>query len=273
VSTYENKTTTTTRYSTHFAPADESIPYRIVGTYEYSQAVEKLNQLVHKSTSEQIEVYDRMLQIRPEFSFVSGVDLSALNGFKPGQNAQIEWLDPFKRRGLAWMTALAKVELGTTMSMYGRAKFPFTVFAPTAFDVQPFMAIIYDDLASHLNALTNEPGFRTVVDPIHVPDSNTLAYLRRIKLMRDMIRVLYEANDPSISLSIAPMEQKLSRMQQELIAKVALSEMALVQSKSLTSMSSRAQRLKGGRCEELVGAIQESTPSSNSSNPYADQPR
>ncbi len=84
-----------------FDKADKSIPFRIVGTYEYRKALEALDRLVAQSTTEQIAVYDNMLYDRPEFSFCRGVDSRGAGQVSgAGQAADAQWLDPYMRRGL-----------------------------------------------------------------------------------------------------------------------------------------------------------------------------
>ncbi len=268
MSTHSQDKKTTRIFQQQFSPADESIPYRLVGTHEYGLAVPNLTRLMEISTEEQRKIYDEMLGVRPEFSFVSGVDVSGLQGTGPGKQAAPEWLDPFKRRGIPWMMALAKVELGATMSMYGRHKQPFTAFPPNQIDFEPFMNILLDDVVAQMGGLAADPGFRKVIDPRYRTDSWTLAYLRRIKLMRDMMSVLYTLNDSSINSRLLPLEKELRSNQEELVLRVSIAEMATFGTQTSTTFGRTHTRFTGQRCEELVNALQ----SENSTPPASSVP-
>lgn len=253
MSTERKNTTTTIKFRQRFLPADESIPFRLVGTYEYDQCLNQLSNLIATSSEEQIAVYDEMLGVRPEFSFVSGVEMSGLNGRKPG-DAPREWLDPFKRRGLAWMMALAKLELGATMSLYGKSKLPFTAYPPTQFDLDAFMRIMLDDTIAQMSNLANDPGFQFVLRSNRI-DTWTLAYLRRIKLIRDMTNVLFALNDPVITAQLYPYEKDLKKKQEGLAARVLASQMEVTETRKSTGVYNTEDRY-GGTCKELAHRLQ-----------------
>ena len=44
-----------------FAEADDTFPYRLVGSYEYGRSLDNLGELANSSTKEEIEVYDNCL--------------------------------------------------------------------------------------------------------------------------------------------------------------------------------------------------------------------
>ena len=73
----ENVVRSTSAFAVHsgmeFADEDRTFPYRIVGSYEYGTSLSNLGALVDSSTSEQIEVYDKLIGLNSEYSFYSGV--------------------------------------------------------------------------------------------------------------------------------------------------------------------------------------------------------
>ena len=243
-----------------FAKADKSIPFRIVGTYEYRQSLDALDRLVAQSTPEQIVVYNKMLDDRPEFSFCNGVDSLGTGRVALAAKAtDNQWLDPYMRRGLPWMTALARVELGATMSMYGDSKKPFAEFAPSAFDLAAYLEIMFDDVVVHLKDLAQDSGFRTVVQPAHAPDSWTLAYLRRIKLIRDMLAVLYLTEQPEMIANLVPLESELKYYQNKLVRRIWADEnLSKVQTGYTSTVIGRESKfgasssLTTGICKEIA---------------------
>lgn len=226
----------TTYYAiTAFAPADQSIPYRLVGSFEYSNAIDSFEKLVAHSTLEQIAVYDKILKERKELSYFSGMMIQGVspemvqrmaigdpNQPNAGAQALKEFNQNFQMQGLASMMALAKIELGASISAYGEIKQPFSAFPPTRFDSEQFLNLMLEDLTAHLNALSTDPFFVEILKPKYGVDSWTVAYLRRLKLVRDMLAVLHQTNDPRIIDKLAVFDQKLKRYQRDLAEKVAM---------------------------------------------------
>ena len=103
-------TTTETPYTVHyrsgFEPTDESIPFRIVGSYEYLKSLNELRPLVNSSTAEEINVYDKYLADRPELTVSSGSFLAKAEQPRPAP-PQPQDPDAYKKHGLAWMITLA----------------------------------------------------------------------------------------------------------------------------------------------------------------------
>lgn|GEM_PF-4869724 len=242
-----------------FAPADQSIPYRLVGSFEYSNAIDSLEKLVASSTVEQIAVYDKILKERKELSYFSGMMIQGVtpelvqkmaigdpNKPNAGGQALQEFNQNFQMQGLASMMALAKIELGASIAAYGEVKQPFSAFPPTAFDLEPFLNLMLEDVTAHLNALGTDPFFVEILRPKYGVDSWTVAYLRRLKLVRDMLAVLQQTNDPRITSKLAVFDQKLKRYQRDLAEKVAMVQNTFVSSTD----GVQGRSYKVGRTEE-----------------------
>lgn len=183
----------TTNRSIQFPPSDKSVPYRIVGSYEYVNAIESLERLIAISNTEELATYDRFLEDRPEFTYFSG--LAEQFGLPSGdltKHPQFEiagFKNRYEKKGLAAMLALAKVEIGATISMYGKSREPFNEFGPLGqLDYQQMISIIADDVHAHMYSLEKEKEFKKVLrGPLRTA---TVNYLRRLKLIKDMIDVL-----------------------------------------------------------------------------------
>ena len=165
-------------------------------------ALKQFMKLVEISTTDELKVYDKVLNDRAEFSFFSGVnaafeekpDLAKANPFE-----RQKFEDEFIKKGLAWMMALARIELAATSSLYGDNKLPFETIVNSQFDAEPYLKILQDDVLAHMKSLAKEPGFKEVLRRSRRPDTWTLAYLRRIKLIRDMLQALQDVGGPAVA--------------------------------------------------------------------------
>lgn len=208
-----------------FQDSDQTIPYRLVGSYEYAKSLETFSKLLNLSTAEEILVYDRVLNDRPEFTYFNGVnsafaskpDLKQANPFQ-----RQKFYDSFQRKGLAWMMGLGRVELGATMSMYGQADLPFHVISTSNFDLEAYVHVLADDAIAHMKSLAQEPGFDTVTKRGRKVDTWTLAYLRRLKLIRDMLGTLKSIGNAEVRARIAPYDTELSKYERRLMTEVIL---------------------------------------------------
>jgi hypothetical protein len=173
----------------------------------------------------------------------------------PGDVARFDEL--YKKRGLAWMLALAKVELGATVAAYTDSKTPFGVFAPTMFDREEFLQILLEDCIDHVQALDQEALFKQVMKMRGPANNETLAYLRRIKLIRDMLTALKKSEMPGLAAKIKPVEEKLARSQDALVAHVKASTKVMQQVSTVSSKTVNGKVVGDTKaaCEQLVQSL------------------
>lgn len=259
-------------YRKYFQPSDESIPYRLVGSYEYLNALDSFTRLLQISSPEEIKVYDKVLKERPEFTFFNGIHTAFnerpnLANANPFERQKFE--DEFQKRGLAWMMALARIELAATGSLYGDVKSSFEKIATTDFDLVPYLTILKDDVLAHMKSLSLEPGFQEVLRRSRKADTWTLAYLRRIKLIRDMLQTLEKVGGPAVQEEIEPLVYELRKHQRDLVEQV-MSETAasdIQYSKQKTSFGVNSKTTVG-KCRRFVGEnFSSSNGSTTSSSP------
>jgi hypothetical protein len=153
--------------------------------------------------------------------------------------------------------ALAKVELGATLAAYTNSKTPFQVFAPTLFDREEFFQILLEDCIDHVQALDKESLFKKVMKMRGSANNETLAYLRRIKLIRDMMDVLKKSDLPGLAAKIRPVEKDLKRSQAALVAHVK-SSTGQRQRVSSTTKQAKGQVVGDNlaACEQLVSSLE-----------------
>lgn len=205
------------------ADVDKTIPYRLVGSYEYGKSLEAFTRLLAISKAEELPIYDKILNDRPEFTYFNGAHTALpnrpnLRQADPFQREQ--FYDSFQREGMAWMMALARVELGATMSMYGNSKAPFHAISTSDYDIEAYVQVLADDAVAHMKSLAQESGFDKVTKRGRPIDTWTLAYLRRLKLIRDMLASLQAIGNAEVKVRIAPYDKQLARYEKRLMKEV-----------------------------------------------------
>ncbi len=183
-----------------------------------------LQSLVDISTSEEIKVYDKIIAEKKEFSFYSGVvsqfGLDSGLAASGGVN-KTEFESQFKKSSLAWLLALARIEIGSTMAMYGNAKSPFGEIAPQSeYGLAEYWAILVDDVVAHMQALETDDEFRTVTKQGGKPNSRTLAYLRRLTLVTSMLRAVRDGGNEEYAAQAKEWQKSLSKPSMKIAMKI-----------------------------------------------------
>ena len=245
------------RYST--AVDDAALPQRLVGSFEYLNALGAFDRLVTRCSEPELDALDSYLQDRPLLSFCNGsnrdgVTRASLDQLPPEQRTRLE--TKYARSGLKWMMALARVELAATLSLHSSIERPFGVLLADV-DQHAYLDILTDDAIAHLKSLAHEPGFQQVTERRHRADSWTMAYLRRIKMIRDMLQTLVEQGGPQVATEIAPYQRELAGYQRELIGQVYREVEAMVASQALAAASSSSATGLNG---SLAGPVEELFP-------------
>ncbi len=172
------------------------MPFRIVGSHEYLSVINQLVQLAESSSKEEIATYDKLIAEQDEFSFFSGMLLDhSRNRNYPKKNKKLPAKDKFKRRSLAWLLALARVEVGATVAMYGKMNSAFDFVAPDGFGREEYYQLLANDAADHINALKTDPLLNQMVADKSEVNSDTIAYLRRLRVVNDMLLASRGFND------------------------------------------------------------------------------
>lgn len=214
---YDQVSTKTTikRNTVDFTDRDASIPYRLVGSYEYARSLQRFDQLLEISTREQIEIYDQLLAKEPQFSYYAGMYLQpdVANSFDTSIRSDlVQFNEHFLRSGVAWMMALAKIELGSTVSTYGdqSLKQPFSVFSPNQLDGEACLLVLADDFFAHVKNFEEDKFLpRALATKLEV-NSWTFAYLRRARLMHDMVKALLTSGNRELVSRVRPLKRELS---------------------------------------------------------------
>lgn len=232
--TTNNVVESTHRIQREFSPVDETIPPRIVGTQEYSSALVQLEKLVATSSLEELAVYDKIILQLPEYIFYSGVfsgidqpqPFAGANPIKDVASARPDQIadSQFKKHSLAWLMGLARVELGATRSMYLPGDDWLVPTPTTKFGLVEYYHVLLEDAAAHLKALDTDAEFkRAIKKSFKTAGSDTLAYLRRLKLVNSMLVALEKSGAPMIAQRASDFRKDVTGYTEVLTAQVVRS--------------------------------------------------
>ena len=157
---------------------------RLVGYYEYGNALRELDKLIKMSTQEELYELDKMVAERDEFTVYTNLSRK----LRSGPSSLNEPLDEKReQRGLRWVTALARAELGAILAAFTDAPKPFEIVANPEFDLKEYREVLLDGARSHYWALVNDPRLRSITRSLRV-NSQVLSYSRRLVMARAMLR-------------------------------------------------------------------------------------
>ena len=196
-----------------------------MGSYEYFNAIEEFERLVANSTKSEIEEYDKIIQEQPEYSFFVSTPLNGDTKYKTGKKEKTNLESPFRKHSLAWMMALARVEIASTISMYGRVAAPFQMIEPADFGIEQYNLLLEQDAYAHLNALNTDSKLIERVKKAKRVDSDTIAYLRRLKVVRDMFEQVHEYRAEAAPPVVAEAIYEIDRARKDLTEQAELATM------------------------------------------------
>ena len=179
-----------------FAPEDWTIPLRTVGLHEYSNAILEFEDLARISSPEQIEVFNEIIVEQPEYAFFSVSNLDEPSEANSDSIADKKKTEPNgKRHTLQWMLALARVEVGAGVAMYGHVGSAFELMRPNSFAVEEYTKLVAADAEAHWKALHADQDFLRKVKKTESIDSDTIAYMRRLKVVNDLVEYTKNNNE------------------------------------------------------------------------------
>ena len=187
--------TTTTWYEStaQLTPEDKSLIYRVVGYFEYGTALRYLDEFVKRATNEELQAANEWVIEQPEFTVYTNLSRRVRSA---PSNLGPESKDD-RRTGLAWVTALARVELGGILATFSSHDSPYELVGPTEFDMAAYRELLMDASQTHVWALVNDRELERAASG--VPDTKMLAYLRRVGLMRMLLSAAARANANDLS--------------------------------------------------------------------------
>lgn len=166
---------------------NQSTLRRLVGFHEYGQAIDMLDELVRISTSEEVAVYDKLFRLRPEFTIYT--NLSSLIDEQPNSFSIVSASGSQNdRHGIAWVMALARLELFAMVSVYGNEHQLTAMRPPSTLEQDAFRDLLIDGMRMHIGALIGDERYTRVRD--RNPDSEMIAYVRRMTLVARIVQTV-----------------------------------------------------------------------------------
>jgi hypothetical protein len=172
-------------------PSDSRQVARLVGFLEYQNALACFDSLLKMSDTSEIAVYDELIRERPELA----VHTNLSRRFPTGSSTLNEPDEPgatFERRGLRWLTALARVELAAMLAAFTSVQNPFQQVGAGTFDIEEYRELLLDGSRCHYWALQQDPALRAALDGA-LPDQGVLRYSRRLHLARAFLTAAAQA--------------------------------------------------------------------------------
>ena len=125
-------------FSSGFKIKDSAEINRFLGFLEYQQALDRLDTLARTCTPNELAGFDSIVRQRPEFAVYSNLARDLPLGNTTLQIEPKRTGDDFKRHGLRWMMALARVELGAMLAVQTELPDPFWSLVRTDYDREVF---------------------------------------------------------------------------------------------------------------------------------------
>lgn len=170
-------------YIPYLPPQNSSHALRIVGFVEYSVALNSLDKFLTTATPGELKIAEGIIEERPEFTIYTNLSRKwqGTNSFLSEKGGN----DSYTKRGLKWMTALARVEVGAVLAGFTSVPSPFAVKPPTKYDRDEYEEIILDGFRSLYWTILADPVLNNYSQSA-IPKDLLIIEYRRIALARAM---------------------------------------------------------------------------------------
>ncbi|MBK96907.1 MAG: hypothetical protein CMJ79_14505 [Planctomycetaceae bacterium] len=198
-------------YLAEFDEPDPSDAYQIVGYQEYANALNHLVPLVQKANAEQLAAYDKIVSNMPELAVYT--NLSRRFNFPEARNSALTPLlrgtlnlyrqsslneqalgedNEFRRTGIGWVIALARIEHGAIELGYQKNVSPFNLENLTQVEQAAFQELLLDGARSHYWTMRMDPMTHLILkgEVVKVNDRTALAYGRRAVILQNLLQAL-----------------------------------------------------------------------------------
>lgn len=189
--------------------------YRVVGFIEYGRSLEFLDEFMKKAEPAEVEVAEQIVREQNQFAIYTNLSRKIQGKTLLSERPRMAG-DKFRRHGLAWMTALARVEVGAMLAGFTSHPRPFHAVRPSKYDADEYREILLDGFRSHYWSLKRDP----VILAYHksgVPENHIITYGRRASVARHFLQAVrdYTRNDLlGIQLAeLSTQEQEIRRLQ------------------------------------------------------------
>jgi hypothetical protein len=153
---------------------------RVVGYFEYGQALARFTRFVTIASPGEVKLADQIATESEECKVYT--NLSRRIEARPGPLSELsDPTDKFYRTGLAWLMALARLELAAMVAGFSPDSDAFAKGRPSYLEVDAYRELLADAMRTHYWSLARDQSLRTMRRGI-TPDQQAIAYLRRTNL-------------------------------------------------------------------------------------------
>lgn len=180
---------------------DPLLVYRIVGFVEYERAVVSFDKFINNASIAEFEIGEQIILDQDALAIETNLSRSLEPSAGPLSERSENPRDDYKRRGLAWILAVARVELGAMLAGFTLHSTPFSVFAPKTFKVErvktlpygtaEYAEVLLDGLRTHYWALMNDRAVQNYYKA-GVPEEHLMTHSRRANLGQAFLRAVRE---------------------------------------------------------------------------------
>jgi hypothetical protein len=177
---------------------------RLVGYSEYTRALSLLDPLVTRATAAELKIMDEIVGSRKEFTVYTNLSARIPKKAASSLDVPADPSDDSAKRGLAWVMALARVELGAMVAGFTGRGDPFALVPPTRFELPAYSHLLLDGARTHYFALGNDPVVSLYMTYRNKPltvaereggradinETQAIAYGRRVALAREFVRAV-----------------------------------------------------------------------------------
>jgi hypothetical protein len=175
---------------------------RLVGFLEYAQALSRFDQLLSTASLNELAAMDELVKSQDQYMVYVNLSRAfpqtATTGF-PERNQLVN--DRFERRGLTWVIALARLELGAMLAAFSPRAESFQRVPPTGYERRAYDELLVDAMRCHLWGLQSDPLFneRELREAAKKNDQVTMLYDRRTRLALKLIDAVRQRTGMRIS--------------------------------------------------------------------------
>lgn len=129
----------------------EQVAARVVGFLEYGMALQNFDRLLNVASAEELAVAEEIIKDRDEFIVHTNLSRRYEDDFARAAKGDRA------RRGLGWIMALARVELGAMRAGFTDERNPFERVRPSRYELPQYAEIMFDSARTHYLALGKDP--------------------------------------------------------------------------------------------------------------------
>lgn len=207
---------------------DKSEPeeiYQVVGFSEYDNALQRLDRFVALSLPEELEVVDEMLAAREEFSIYVNLSRRFETGGSSLDQLPLHPRDDFKRQGLTWIMALARVERAAMLAGFTSLQRPLPLEGVRAAEIPVLSDLLLDAIRSHYWSMYHDPRM-ALLSGGKATSRQAFVVGRRVVMLRSMINLVMDLAGDQFSLlqrsELASWNKSLDQVEDYAVRTVAM---------------------------------------------------